>query len=507
MAWDYLPISSEEEIGMMAVTQAIGEIADAIDERVNVYSRRTTAPRPVAGMIIKKLLVEQVDALIANSYKKVNNEFVAQTKETLLAEIFGAGTNEYPGYDVPICNASFINSLYEVIRRCNYFKLQEEEVRSYSYHYGSLPSSAAEYNYDVTYPPQECAESNLAQLHYLVSEWMYTDTGWGGTVPMFTIGGAVDTSPWWGRRDRYYVGSEVWREYREPGTANYYHRRYRCILEHHISDDSEPEVGANWETYWVRIPNKYAPGGNTGVWHTWRHLNTSYWPELAEAHVTFKRDDFGYWGGLHTQLVLGATEALQGTIWPGVAWDNTTELFQPVNVALFERVPNLGWPGWTPETYYAAGSQVHYKGKYYTAKVSHTSAMSSAPPNVLRWELYAPYTLQFKLKCADDPSADFVLPLVFSSEFESEMPDTWLVGTAYAVGNKVVCANRYYNCTAAHTASTGDRPGSGANWQNYWERIAGWDIYTHAAFGYCIPTMQHLIAKAVYNKIAIEDEI
>jgi len=51
--------------------------------------------------------------------------------------------------------------------------------------------------------------------------------------------------------------------------------------------------------------------------------------------------------------------------------------------------------------------------------------------------------------------------------------DAWVVDTAYSPGANVwvVLNSRRYVCEVEHTSTINDRPGSGANWDDFWERV------------------------------------
>jgi len=48
--------------------------------------------------------------------------------------------------------------------------------------------------------------------------------------------------------------------------------------------------------------------------------------------------------------------------------------------------------------------------------------------------------------------------------------DTWANGETYVVGD-VVFTNCEWKCTAEHTATSGKKPGTGADWRDYWQRM------------------------------------
>lgn len=51
----------------------------------------------------------------------------------------------------------------------------------------------------------------------------------------------------------------------------------------------------------------------------------------------------------------------------------------------------------------------------------------------------------------------------------------WAATTAYSVNDKVISGGRHYKCKEAHTSSasgaTGDEPGTGDGFRNYWDEI------------------------------------
>jgi hypothetical protein len=51
---------------------------------------------------------------------------------------------------------------------------------------------------------------------------------------------------------------------------------------------------------------------------------------------------------------------------------------------------------------------------------------------------------------------------------------TWQSGVSYGVAATVERSGEIYNCIQAHTSSAANAPGTGADWQLYWEETGNW---------------------------------
>ena len=54
---------------------------------------------------------------------------------------------------------------------------------------------------------------------------------------------------------------------------------------------------------------------------------------------------------------------------------------------------------------------------------------------------------------------------------------TWATGNSYIINDVVENDGSYYICIQAHTSSSGDEPGTGVDWEDYWELQT--DEYLH----------------------------
>lgn len=132
--------------------------------------------------------------------------------------------------------------------------------------------------------------------------------------------------------------------------------------------------------------------------------------------------------------------------------DRVTLLVQEANYAssLVSFDPSGDWATSTP---YTEGDLVRSNNGSYIALSDHTSSASDEPGVGASWTTY------WSLFAADGPAA-------------FNWQGTWAQSTAYSVDDAVYNDGSSYICTAAHTSSASDEPGTGGSWQSYWDVFA-----------------------------------
>jgi hypothetical protein len=51
----------------------------------------------------------------------------------------------------------------------------------------------------------------------------------------------------------------------------------------------------------------------------------------------------------------------------------------------------------------------------------------------------------------------------------------WSITTSYSVGSQVSNDGEFYVCTQAHISTADDEPGTGVNWESYWDIVSACD--------------------------------
>ena len=141
--------------------------------------------------------------------------------------------------------------------------------------------------------------------------------------------------------------------------------------------------------------------------------------------------------------------------------------------AKLQRTVDVGAsPPWVTATSYVVGDRVYVSSVGYRCIQNHTSSASDQPGTGGNWTTY--------WEASTRPPVFYggSLTNVEVSGVEIEYTPTvngadtaWVSGTPYTVDDIIYVGKRDYKCIQAHTSSATDEPGTGANWEQYWEAL------------------------------------
>lgn len=137
------------------------------------------------------------------------------------------------------------------------------------------------------------------------------------------------------------------------------------------------------------------------------------------------------------------------------ALDKLTRITQEIDDYSFVN----NWLGaWATATAYEAGNLVSNDGSAYFCVAAHTSSASDEPGTGGSWGDYWDVFSSAGADGTDGASLDW--------------EGSWQTATPYVINDAVFNDGSSYVCTAAHTSSAGDEPGTGASWTDYWDLMA-----------------------------------
>ena len=114
------------------------------------------------------------------------------------------------------------------------------------------------------------------------------------------------------------------------------------------------------------------------------------------------------------------------------------------------------------------GAAVNRPGTYYVASTKDSAKVCRLIPFIFSESIA--YILEF---------GDYYVRFYRNGgQLSVSTADAWASGTDYVVGDYVLENSLIYHCITAHTASVADTPGTGADWADYWEQSAIYEVVT-----------------------------
>jgi hypothetical protein len=130
---------------------------------------------------------------------------------------------------------------------------------------------------------------------------------------------------------------------------------------------------------------------------------------------------------------------------------------------------------WATGIQYGPNHRTKHDGTWYECFKYHTSSSSTEPGTGADWEDYWELDTNYTEWAT---STAYVVGDITEVHY-----DQWVSGTSYDMFVNYVCYNDGvdYWCIQAHTASSSNEPGVGANWEDYWSVTDTPAYYCHTA--------------------------